>query len=50
MPTYLTNDWDRDWGSLERFTPLDESATPARVESEQVTRSGTWSAGPVRYY
>ena len=50
LATYLSNDWDRDWGSLERYTPLDESATPAQVESEQVTRSGTWSAGPVRYY
>ncbi|SEC68431.1 arabinosyltransferase domain-containing protein [Rhodococcus koreensis] len=50
LATYLSNDWDRDWGSLERYTPLDESATPAEVESEQVTRSGTWSAGPVRYY
>ncbi|MBA8957913.1 MULTISPECIES: arabinosyltransferase domain-containing protein [Rhodococcus] len=50
LATYLSNDWDRDWGSLERYTSLDESATPARVESEQVTRSGTWSPGPVRYY
>nr|WP_072689400.1 arabinosyltransferase domain-containing protein [Rhodococcus marinonascens] len=49
LATYLSNDWDRDWGSLERYTPLDESATMARVDTEQVTRWGTWSPGPVRY-
>ncbi|MEV0947148.1 arabinosyltransferase domain-containing protein [Rhodococcus sp. NPDC049939] len=48
LATYLSNDWDRDWGSLERYTPLDEAATPAQVISEQVTRSGIWSPGPVR--
>ncbi|AOW95152.1 arabinosyltransferase [Rhodococcus sp. WMMA185] len=48
LATYLSNDWDRDWGSLEQYTPLDESATAARVDSEQVIRSGTWSPGPVR--
>ncbi|QHE66985.1 putative arabinosyltransferase A [Rhodococcus sp. WAY2] len=49
LATYLSNDWDRDWGSLERFTPRDAATTPAEVDTEEVTRSGTWSAGPVRY-
>ncbi|MFZ2177650.1 MAG: arabinosyltransferase domain-containing protein, partial [Rhodococcus sp. (in: high G+C Gram-positive bacteria)] len=49
LSTYLSNDWDRDWGSLERYTPRDPSAETARVDTEQVTTSGTWSPGPVRY-
>jgi len=47
MPSYLDRDWDRDWGSLERFTPLDESAVPARVDTATVTRSGLWDPGPI---
>uniref|UniRef100_UPI0013D15108 arabinosyltransferase C-terminal domain-containing protein n=1 Tax=Nocardia cyriacigeorgica TaxID=135487 RepID=UPI0013D15108 len=23
VPTYLNDDWGRDWGSLEQFTPYD---------------------------
>ncbi|MFD4369025.1 arabinosyltransferase domain-containing protein [Rhodococcus sp. NPDC058521] len=47
LATYLSNDWDRDWGSLEQFTPLVE-APPARVDTTEETRSGTWTPGPVR--
>ncbi|GAA4487540.1 arabinosyltransferase domain-containing protein [Rhodococcus olei] len=47
MPSYLDRDWARDWGSLERYTPLDPSATTARVATETVTRSGLWSPGPI---
>ncbi|PTR22471.1 arabinosyltransferase C [Rhodococcus sp. OK519] len=48
IPTYLDDDWRRDWGSLERFAPIVESAQPAQVDVEQVTRSGLWSPGPIR--
>ncbi|BCN51820.1 arabinosyltransferase [Rhodococcus hoagii] len=48
IPTYLDGDWRRDWGSLERFTPIVESAQPAQVDVEQITRSGLWSPGPIR--
>ncbi|MDH6681012.1 arabinosyltransferase C [Rhodococcus sp. LBL1] len=48
VPTYLADDWRRDWGSLERFTPIDPSAQPAAVDVQQTTRSGLWSPGPIR--
>ncbi|MFC4606105.1 arabinosyltransferase domain-containing protein [Rhodococcus kronopolitis] len=47
MPGYLNKDWARDWGSLERYTPIDPAAVPAQVETEPVTRSGLWSPGPI---
>jgi len=48
VPTYLNNDLDRDWGSLERFIPLDTSATPAELTVGTVTRSGWETEGPIR--
>ncbi|NLE81954.1 MAG: arabinosyltransferase, partial [Rhodococcus sp.] len=48
LATYLSDDWDRDWGSLEQYTPLDPAATPAQLGTEEVTRSGTWTPGPIR--
>ncbi|QCB49599.1 arabinosyltransferase [Rhodococcus sp. PAMC28707] len=48
VPTYLRDDLDRDWGSLERFSPLDTSATPAELTVGTVTRSGWESEGPIR--
>ncbi|MFD4467801.1 arabinosyltransferase domain-containing protein [Rhodococcus sp. NPDC058505] len=47
MPSYLNHDWARDWGSLERYTPLDPTAGTATVDTETVTRSGLWSPGPI---
>ncbi|WP_425332389.1 arabinosyltransferase domain-containing protein [Rhodococcus globerulus] len=49
LPTYLDNDWDRDWGSLEQYTPLDPAAEPAQIDVTTETRSGTWTPGPIRY-
>ncbi|MDJ0394284.1 arabinosyltransferase domain-containing protein [Rhodococcus sp. G-MC3] len=48
IPTYLRDDLDRDWGSLERFSPLDPSATPADLTVDTVTRSGWKTEGPIR--
>nr|WP_245717821.1 arabinosyltransferase domain-containing protein [Nocardia miyunensis] len=39
VPAYLDNDWDRDWGSLVRFTPYAPRATPATIG---VTVHSTW--------
>ncbi|WP_165914876.1 arabinosyltransferase domain-containing protein [Nocardia alba] len=47
LPTYLNNDWDRDWGSLERYLPLDATASPAKVTVDSGNRWGTWTPGPV---
>ncbi|MBD0322011.1 MAG: arabinosyltransferase [Aldersonia sp.] len=48
IPTYLDDDWRRDWGSLERFTPLDTSAVPASVSVSTATRTGLWRPAPIR--
>ena len=47
MPSYLNHDWARDWGSLERYSPLDPAAVTARVDTAEVTRSGLWTPGPI---
>ncbi|MGW4635727.1 arabinosyltransferase domain-containing protein [Nocardia sp. NPDC004415] len=46
LPTYLNNDWDRDWGSLERYLPLDPTAGRAAVDVRSDNRWGTWTPGP----
>ncbi len=48
VPTYLNHDWDRDWGSLERYRPIDSEASPAEITTGVVTRSGLWSPGRIR--
>ncbi|KKO60857.1 arabinosyltransferase domain-containing protein [Mycolicibacterium obuense] len=50
IPTYLRNDWYRDWGALERYirvVPRDEA--PDAVVEEGATRVFGWSrGGPIR--
>lgn len=48
VPTYLKNDWFRDWGSLQRLTLYYPDATPARLSLGTATRSGFWSPAPLR--
>lgn len=50
VPTYLKDDWGRDWGSLERYDRFDAGATPATVDVTEQTRSGLWSPGTLRVY
>ncbi|WP_040836962.1 arabinosyltransferase domain-containing protein [Nocardia brevicatena] len=47
LPAYLNDDWDRDWGSVERFIPLDRDARPARISLDPVRRGGMWSPGHI---
>jgi arabinosyltransferase B len=47
MPTYLSRDWGRDWGSLRRFTPIVD-APEAHLDLGTATRSGLWSPAPIR--
>ncbi|MFC4123564.1 arabinosyltransferase domain-containing protein [Nocardia rhizosphaerae] len=47
LPTYLNNDWDRDWGSLEQYLPLDSAAVPAQPAVTAENRWGTWTPGPI---
>lgn len=39
LPTYLANDWNREWGSLQRLVPIEPRAVPAALTrgSEVVT-------------
>ena len=48
VPTYLKDDWFRDWGALQQLTPWYPNAEPARIDLGTATRSGLWSPGPLR--
>ncbi|WP_137875908.1 arabinosyltransferase domain-containing protein [Rhodococcus sp. Q] len=50
VPTYLRDDWGRDWGALERYTRHFPDATAATIDTDEVTRSGFWSPGMMRVY
>ncbi|AWH91475.1 arabinosyltransferase domain-containing protein [Dietzia lutea] len=47
VPTYLEHDWDRDWGSLVRYSPLVPEASEATVTHGEAVRSGLWNGGPL---
>jgi arabinosyltransferase C len=48
VPSYLKDDWFRDWGALQQLTPWYPNAEPARLELGTATRSGLWSPAPLR--
>lgn len=48
VPTYLRDDWFRDWGALQRLGLYYPTATPARLDLGTATRSGMWSPAPLR--
>ncbi|MFI5504703.1 arabinosyltransferase domain-containing protein [Corynebacterium kutscheri] len=49
LPSYLKNDWLRDWGSIEVFNPrpnsLGQDPELADIDTEVITRSGLWYPG-----
>jgi arabinosyltransferase C len=49
VPTYLRDDWFRDWGALQQLTPYYANAQPARLDLGSATRSGLWSPAPLRH-
>ena len=49
IPTYLKDDWFRDWGALQQLTPYYPNAQPARLDLGSATRSGLWSPAPLRH-
>jgi arabinosyltransferase C len=49
VPTYLKDDWFRDWGALQQLMPYYPNAQPARLDLGTVTRSGLWSPAPLRH-
>ncbi|WP_433523998.1 arabinosyltransferase domain-containing protein [Nocardia pseudovaccinii] len=48
IPTYLTHNWTRDWGSLEQFTPYDPTAIPATIATTVKSVNGWKKADPIR--
>jgi arabinosyltransferase C len=48
VPTYLQDDWSRDWGALQRLVQFYPGAEPARLDLGSETRSGLWSPAPLR--
>ncbi|MGV0714911.1 arabinosyltransferase domain-containing protein [Mycolicibacterium sp. XJ662] len=49
VPSYLSEDWYRDWGALQQLTPYYPDAEPARIDLGSATRSGLWSPAPLRH-
>jgi arabinosyltransferase C len=49
VPTYLKDDWFRDWGSLQQFTQYYPDAQPAQIDLGKATRSGWWAPAPLRH-
>ncbi|MFJ4655092.1 arabinosyltransferase domain-containing protein [Nocardia sp. NPDC088792] len=49
MPSYLKDDWKRNWGEIERLVPLDPTATAARLDVSTERRSGLWTPGPLNF-
>ncbi|TQC43828.1 arabinosyltransferase [Rhodococcus sp. WS4] len=47
IPSYLKDDWDRDWGGVEQYSPLDAGATAAEIDTTQTQRSGLWNPAPI---
>lgn len=47
IPTYLSHDWGRDWGSLRKFDTIG-NASAADITLDRAVRSGLWNPGPIR--
>ncbi|WP_280276694.1 arabinosyltransferase domain-containing protein [Nocardia wallacei] len=49
VPTYLRDDWKRDWGQLQRLIPLDPSTSPAHLDTTTIQRSALTNPGPLNF-
>ena len=47
LPSYLRNDWAKDWGMLQSLTPI-LPQTDAKLTITTDTRNGLWTPGPMR--
>ena len=52
LPTYLQNDWQRDWGVLDTLEtqPAGDGTRPkpAEIEESETTEMGTYYPGPMK--
>ncbi|MET8795403.1 arabinosyltransferase domain-containing protein [Nocardia sp. NPDC004568] len=48
VATYLSDDWARDWGSLERFAPYRPDAVPAETTVTEEVRGGMSTDDPIK--
>ena len=52
IPSYLRNDWGRDWGSIElyelRTNSRGEAPVVADVNLQTIQRSGVWNPGSMK--
>ncbi|SCC51244.1 EmbC C-terminal domain-containing protein [Gordonia sp. v-85] len=46
-PSYLRNDWAKDWGMLQSLTPI-LPKTDAELTITTDTQNGNWTPGPMR--
>ncbi|MBY0441708.1 MAG: arabinosyltransferase, partial [Mycobacteriaceae bacterium] len=49
VPSYLKDDWFRDWGALQQLNPYYPDARPAPLRLGLDTHSGLWSPAPLRH-
>ncbi|RPA12385.1 arabinosyltransferase [Gordonia sp. OPL2] len=47
LPAYLRNGWAKDWGSLQRLTPL-KPQVDAEITVTDDVHGGMWTPGPMR--
>ncbi|WP_458687656.1 arabinosyltransferase domain-containing protein [Nocardia tengchongensis] len=49
IPSYLRDDWKRNWGEIQKLAPYDSAATDAQLDTTTVQRPGWWSPGPLNF-
>lgn len=49
LPSYLKDDWKRNWGEIHRLVPFDPTATPAELDTVTIDRSARWTPGPLNF-
>ncbi|MFD4459349.1 arabinosyltransferase domain-containing protein [Nocardia sp. NPDC058480] len=49
LPSYLKDDWKRNWGEIHRLVPFEPTATPAELDTVTVDRSARWTPGPINF-
>ena len=47
VPTYLDHDWNRDWGTLQRYFLLENETSVAEIDHSVSTQWGWQSPGPM---